>query len=153
MRNATSLIPERLSCTILAITCSENVYARSCIYSQSHVLLESDSFTKPAICVMRRHMQVQLSPIFEAQEKKCLLASTTENESLESFFSNANMIQYGQFSAIFRRPEVAGDVISGRNGKTVERYVAVNVEVAISSTFRNIKKSFRAGRGGGGHRR
>ena len=37
VRNATSVIPQRLSPIIFAITCAENVYARPCFYS--HVRL------------------------------------------------------------------------------------------------------------------
>ena len=43
------------------------------------------------------------------------------------------------------RPEVAGDVISGRNVKNIEGYdVVVNFEVASSSSFQS--KIFKHGR-------
>ena len=53
--------------------------------------------------------------------------------------------------AICCRPEVAGDVISGRNVQTVDGYVVVNCKVSNYSSFRDIKKSLRDG-GGGGNR-
>jgi len=56
-------------------------------------------------------------------------------------------------NAICRRPEVAGDVISGGDVKTIKGYAVVNFEVASSSSFRHItKKSFRDV-GGDGRRR
>ena len=42
--------------------------------------------------------------------------------------------------AIFCRPEVDCDVISGRKVKTVLCYIVVNFEVASSSNFRDIPK-------------
>ena len=65
------------------------------------------------------------------------------------------MTQNEHVYAIYRRPEVAGDVISGENVKTIEGFTVLNIEVASSSRFQNIKnKSFRyGGGGGGGHRR
>ena len=50
------------------------------------------------------------------------------------------------------RPDVVYDVISGRNVKTVEGYYVVNFEVATSNSFRDLKKSFHDGEGGGGGR-
>ena len=38
------------------------------------------------------------------------------------------------------RPEVAGDVISGQNVKTIECYVVLNFEVGGFISFRDIKK-------------
>ena len=54
--------------------------------------------------------------------------------------------------AICNRPEVDGEVISGQNVATIEGYVVVNFEVASSSSFRDISKTFRddGGEGGGG---
>ena len=43
------------------------------------------------------------------------------------------------FIAICYRLEVDCDVISGQNVKTIEGYVAVNVEVASSNSFRDSK--------------
>ena len=37
------------------------------------------------------------------------------------------------------RPEVAGDVISGKNVKTVEGYAVLNFEIASFGSFRGIK--------------
>ena len=48
--------------------------------------------------------------------------------------------------------EVADDVISGQNVKTGEGYAVLNFEVANFSSFRDVKKTFRGG-DGGGHRR
>ena len=50
VRNATSLIPQRLSYIVFAITCSENVHALQCI--ESHGRLDRDNNTIPAIYVM-----------------------------------------------------------------------------------------------------
>ena len=52
VRNATSLIPQRLSSIILAITCSENVHASPCI--DSHGRIDRDNNTTPTIYVMHR---------------------------------------------------------------------------------------------------
>ena len=46
------------------------------------------------------------------------------------------MTQNGHVYAICGRLEVAVDVISGRNEKTIEGYMLVNVEIATSSNFR-----------------
>ena len=54
--------------------------------------------------------------------------------------------------AICCRSEVVDDVISGRNVKALDGYLVANFGVARSNSFRDIKKSFREG-GGGGHRR
>ena len=53
------------------------------------------------------------------------------------------------------RPEVAGDVISGENVKTIEGYPLLNFEVAIAVTVSKIfsQKAFRDGGGGGGGNR
>ena len=52
VRNATSLIQQRLSYIMLAITCSENVRALPCI--DSHGRIDRDNNTTPAIYVMHR---------------------------------------------------------------------------------------------------
>ena len=54
VRNATSLIPQRLSSSsiIPAITCSENIHAWPCI--DSHGRVDRDNSTTPAIYVMQR---------------------------------------------------------------------------------------------------
>ena len=51
--------------------------------------------------------------------------------------------------------EVDGDIVSGLNGKTAESYVAVNFEVAGSSSFRHTHKNHfvMAEAAAGGHRR
>ena len=43
---------------------------------------------------------------------------------------------------IFSQPEIAGDVISGGNEKTVEGYAVLNCEAASCSSFRDIKKNY-----------
>ena len=63
-----------------------------------------------------------------------------------------NMTKNLHRCTIFCRPEVAYDAISGRDVKTIEGYLLVNLEVASSNSFRDIQKSFRDGDGGGGHR-
>ena len=52
VRNATSLIPQRLSYIMLAITCSENVRALPCI--ESHWRIDRDNNTTPANHVTRK---------------------------------------------------------------------------------------------------
>ena len=65
------------------------------------------------------------------------------------------MIQKEHVCAICCRPEADCDVISGQTVKTLLCYIVVHFEAAGSSSFRDIKKSFRDGGGGGGgeHRR
>ena len=102
VRNATSLIPQRLSYIILAITCSENVYAWPCI--DSHGRVDRDNNTTPAIYAMHiwreSHNQPSTqrvndgrstwSPIFRGQGAKIeyLLGYITENEALDSQVPN-----------------------------------------------------------------
>ena len=50
------------------------------------------------------------------------------------------MTQNLHVCAICFRPEVVYEVISGRNIKTLEGYLVVNLEVAISNSFRDMKK-------------
>ena len=45
------------------------------------------------------------------------------------------MTQIEPIFAIYCRPEVAGDVISGENIKTIECYALLNFEAAIFSSF------------------
>ena len=53
------------------------------------------------------------------------------------------MTQNEHVYAICCRPEVAGDVISGANAKTIDGYVLVNFEAASNSNFReNQNKPF-----------
>ena len=68
VRNATTLILERLLSKVLVNTCSEYVYARPCIYS--HLQLERDNNTQMAIRVKRRQRQLHLRAVFEDQETK-----------------------------------------------------------------------------------
>ena len=68
VRNAMSFIPERLYCIMLSITCSENVYARLCIYL--YVRYEHDNNMQIAICVMRSRQQVHSDLIFWVNETK-----------------------------------------------------------------------------------
>ena len=59
-----------------------------------------------------------------------------------------NMTQIEHVYAICCRREVAGDVISGENVKTIEGYTVLNFEVASFCSFRRIKiKSFSDGSG------
>ena len=48
------------------------------------------------------------------------------------------MTQNEDVYAIGCRPEVAGEVISGRNVKTIEGHTALNLEIATISSFREI---------------
>ena len=51
------------------------------------------------------------------------------------------MTHHQHVYAICCRPEVAGDVISGGNVKTIEGYTGLNFEVSGFSSFRDIKKN------------
>ena len=51
------------------------------------------------------------------------------------------MTQNEHVYAICCRPEVAGDVISGENVKTIEGYGVLNSEIASFSNFGDIKKN------------
>ena len=46
------------------------------------------------------------------------------------------MTKNEQFYAICCRPEVAGDVVSGENIKTIDGYALLNFEAAIIYSFR-----------------
>ena len=48
---------------------------------------------------------------------------------------------YKHVCTICCRPDVAYDVVSGQNVKTVEGYLAVNFEVASSNIFRDIQRN------------
>ena len=48
------------------------------------------------------------------------------------------MTQNEHVYAICHRPEVAGDVISGENVKTIEGYDVLNFDVTSFSSFRDI---------------
>ena len=50
-----------------------------------------------------------------------------------------NMTQNEHVYVIFCRPEVAGDVISGANVKTVEGDVVLNFDAASISSFRVLR--------------
>ena len=52
-----------------------------------------------------------------------------------------NMTQNLHVCTICGRPEVVYDVISGRNVKTIEGYLVVNVEVTSSNSFHILKKN------------
>ena len=52
------------------------------------------------------------------------------------------MTQNEHVYAICCRQEVAGDVISGENVKTIEGYAVVNFEVTSFSSFQDIKNHF-----------
>ena len=52
------------------------------------------------------------------------------------------------------RPKLAGDVISGENGKTIEGYAVLTLKLLALAVSEILKKTFRdGGGGGGGHRR
>ena len=50
------------------------------------------------------------------------------------------MTQNEHVYGIYSRPEVAGDVISGENARTVKGYAVVHLEVASFSSLRDIEK-------------
>ena len=138
----------------LPVTCSENVYAPPRIYS--YVRLERDNNTKSqwAFYVTRRRRQVHLSLHFGGKgAKKCPTAYTRGNEACESQFRklytfsesvesssinrDPNMTKNEHVYAICCQPEVAGDVISGGNVKTIKGYALLNFEAAsFYSSFR-----------------
>ena len=61
----------------------------------------------------------------------------TFSESVEPLSRNRdpNLTQNEHVYAIFCRPEVAGDVVSGGNVKTVDDYVVLNCEAARVGNF------------------
>ena len=67
---------------------------------------------------------------------------STSSESVESLSRNRdpNMTQNEHFHVICCRPEVAGDVISGRNVKTIEGYAVINFVVAGLAVSDILKK-------------
>ena len=62
------------------------------------------------------------------------------SESVEPLSRNSdpNMTENGHIYAICCRAEVAGDVLSGENVKTVDGYAMLNLEAASSSSFREL---------------
>ena len=121
MRNAASLIPQ------LAITCSENVHALPCIDLRGRI--DRDNNTTPAIYALE-------PPFFWVKEQNCLIGYIRGNEAHESEFpklhaltiiekSRPELDQNEHVYAIFCRPEVASDVISGASVKTVECYAVL----------------------------
>ena len=86
MRNAMTLISERLLYIMLAITCSENVYARLCSYS--YLRLECDNNKKMAIYVTRRRRQVHLRSIFGDKRPQCLILAQHKMTHLNHHFQN-----------------------------------------------------------------
>ena len=74
-----------MSYVVLAIACSENIYARPCI--SSYVRLGHDNNTQIAIYVMHRRRKVRLSLVFGVKKQKRSMAYKTENVALESPFS------------------------------------------------------------------
>ena len=94
-----------------------------------------------------------MSPQFlGGKEQTCLIAYTRGNEALESQFPklqtfsesgerlsrhrDPNLMHHKRAYAIFCRPEVAGDVISSANAKTMKGYAAVSFKAASISSFR-----------------
>ena len=66
----------------------------------------------------------------------------TVSKTVEALSRNhrLNITQNEHVYAIWCRPEVAGDVISGANVKTIEGSAVLNVEVASFSSFHDIKQ-------------
>ena len=58
------------------------------------------------------------------------------------------MTQNGHVYAISCRPEVAGEISSGGNVKTIEGYAVLNFDVATFNSFRDIKKKLFSDSGG-----
>ena len=99
-------------------------------------------------------MSNRLHNIEEIKPLKHSFQKSTFSESVQPLSRNRqpNMTQNEHAYTICCRHEVAGDVISGENVKTTESYAVLNFEVASFNSFRDIKKTFHDG-GGGGHRR
>ena len=75
-------------------------------------------------------------------------------KSVESLLRNRDqkLTENWHVYASFCRPEVAGDIISSWNVKTIDGYTVANIEASSFSTIRDIlKKSCRDSAGGGGH--
>ena len=72
-------------------------------------------------------------PFFGVKEQKCLIGYTRQNvnQSVEPLSRNrdANVTQNGHVYAICCQPEVAGDVTSGENAKTVKGNVLLSFDV------------------------
>ena len=95
-----------------------------------------------------------MSPIFGVKEQKCLIVCLRRNEALELQFGklltssesveplsrnrDQNMTQNLHVCTICNQPEVVYAVISGKNVKTIEGYLVVNVEVASYNSLRDI---------------
>ena len=110
-----------------------------------------------------------MSPIFGVKEQKCLTGYKRTNKAPESQFPKLSTLSESveplsrnrdpqmttnlHVCTICLRPEVVYDVISGRNLKTLYGHLLVNLELASSNSFRDIKNPFRDDVGGGGHRR
>ena len=111
-----------------------------------------------AINVMRRRRLVHLSLIFGVAEQKCLTYHATSDEALESSFLQSCKPFFKSIEPLSRNhdPKMTqyehtrlcdllpiGEVVSGRNVKTVDGCLAVNFEVASCSSFRrNITKAY-----------
>ena len=83
-RNAATLYPERPCYTVLAITCSGNVYARRCVYGRMR-LERDNSNTKIDIRVMRRWRAGRLEPHFWSQGAKLSKHSNHPFQNLKAF--------------------------------------------------------------------
>ena len=106
---------------------------------------------------MRRQRLAHFSSTFGVKEQRCLWLVQQKMKHLNYTFQNCKPFRnwlnhYGEIMtrtvtknehiyAICCRPEIVGDVISGWNVKTVERYVVVNLEVASSSSSQDISKN------------
>ena len=78
-------LPERPSCITFGITCTENTFARPCIYS--YVRIERDNNMKIAFYGMHRTAG-PIEPHFQGQEAKCHINyyRIAKNEAFESTF-------------------------------------------------------------------
>ena len=103
MRNATSLIPERLSHIIIAFTFSENVYVRPCIYS--FVQLERDNNAKVPI-------YVKLSKATNWKNFEVTSSSSFTDFPKRSFCDGGVGNGSSVVNAICSRPDGADDIVS-----------------------------------------
>ena len=92
---------------------------------------------------MRGRRQLDLSHSSGSKKEQNVSRVTNILEILLTFIkkSDQEMTKNDHVYANCCRPEVAGNVISGRNVKTIENYVLVNFEVASSSSFRDRLKN------------
>ena len=135
-----TFITERLLSIMLAVTCSQNVYARPRIYL--HVRLERDNNTNKAIYVMRRRWQFHSSSVFGVKKQKCLMAYTRHkmkhfNYPIQSKPLQNRLNHYRETTTTTIPPKIFTLKRFGDSGtvQTIKGYVQVKSDVTSSSSF------------------